>query len=36
MEAEISINDAINAQNGPEEAFKIIIKYQKMGLFKYV
>ena len=36
IEAEISIEDAILAQKSPQTAYDVIIKYDKMGLFKNV
>ncbi len=34
IEAEISMEDALLAQRGSQSAYDIIIKYDKMGLFK--
>ncbi|MEL4105383.1 hypothetical protein IZU99_03190 [Oscillospiraceae bacterium CM] len=36
VEAEISMSDATLAQQGPQKAYDVLMKYKNMGLFKNV
>lgn len=36
IEAEISSEDALVAQKGPQSAYDVIIKYDKIGAFKNI